>query len=626
MAIAVVQEGYAEVDVFQTLTLDATPTPGNVIVIWQALRETTISLTPNGFTVHPDGVAMAGSDSGVLSVREVQSGDSDAIGGIEPGSQCYWAELSGVDTWDWGDSHSNATSDPISTDVLMAGAGWGLLGLIWRTPTDFATEAIAPTDGAVELHDRKGGPSANFHPLSWVAYIEAATAGGYNVNGDPNSALTHWWAGQLVSLYEGGDLPEEPPVDPGYEPPEPGHAILEIYVHDESAPRWDVALWDEAVWSGAGWQDVTPEGLTAHVIWGSSFPERGILADQDAQSWYVETYDPDRVLDPGNGDSPYWPQLVSGVPIRISNSVSGHVIRTAIIDRIRYKYKAPDYRGIITASSTIAQLHRAEVPDGTTLGDTLRERIMDAVTSSGIAIGGIQITGTDDSYPDVALATRPDTDPVPVWDVIREAAREVLWIVFEDSAGTLQARPYGNPIDRGREITYENLEDLEASSSEDGIYSVVRVLNATGSAVVELVSTPLPRYGRLPYTDREQTRTIDPSGWAAAILADRAWPGVTWTPGIVWCWDANEVEYFASLEIMERVGVVVPGKVDITGRLLGMELWVEARTDTRSRWLFLPKLATDGGTGPGAEDTLVSDQAGDYLVADQDPTIYLEAD
>jgi hypothetical protein len=176
----------------------------------------------------------------------------------------------------------------------------------------------------------------------------------------------------------------------------------------------------------------------------------------------------------------------------------------------------------------------------------------------------------------------PDTDPVPVWDVIREAAREVLWIVFEDSAGTLQARPYGNPIDRGREITYTNLEDLEASSSEDGIYSVVRVLNATGSAVVELVSTPLPRYGRLPYTDREQIRTIDPSGWAAAILADRAWPGVTWTPGIVWCWDANEVEYFASLEIMERVGVVVPGKVDITGRLLGMELWVEARTDTRA--------------------------------------------
>jgi hypothetical protein len=427
------------------------------------------------------------------------------------------------------------------------------------------------------------------------------------------------------------DDPDDPPVDPGYEDPGLGHAILEIYVHDEDATRWGAATWSadliptgtEGIWSGAGWQDVTPQGVTAHVSWGTSRPDRGILAVQEAQSWLVTTYDPDRVLDPGNPDSPYAPQLVSGVPIRVSSSVSGRVIRTGIIDRISYKYKAPDYRGTIQAASTIAAAWRADVPADSILGDTLRERVRDAVNASGIAIGGIPILTFTDSFPDVPLSPRIEGE-ANLWTHIYKAGEEALWVIYEDEHGALQSRPWGGPLDRGAEITYENLEDLEASSTEDGVYSVVRVTDDTTPTpvVIERVAAPLPRYGRIVYTRQETT--INADAWADAILADRAWPGVRWTPGTVWCFTSADIEFMASLEIMERVRIVVPGVVDVSGRLLGMEMWVTARTETETRWLFLPRIAVDGATSLGTTILVSDDGSGDYLVDDEGDGEYLE--
>lgn len=628
MPVTLVQEKYAEVGFFETLTLDDAPTPGNYVIVWQTRREETLTTGPNGYEDHPTGVCMAGTDSALLSIRLTEAGDTDTIAGLSPGSMAYAVEVAGVESWDWGDSLDDQTSDPIAFDVAMDGAGWAFLGAMWRTPTDNVGETVAPTGDTVELNDAKTGLDLRYHPLSWVAYVEADSDGTWQINGDPSTALTHWWSGQGLSLYEGGDLPEEPPVDPGYTPPDAGHAILEIYVHDEDATRWGTATWSadltptgtEGIWSGAGWQDVTPQGVTAHVSWGSSRPERGILATQEAQSWLVTTYDPDRKLDPGNESSPWAPQLVSGVPIRISSSASGRVIRTGLIDRISYQYKAPDYRGQISASSTIAALWRADVPEDATLGDTLRERIIDAVVASGIYMGGMQITGFDDSYPDIALSPQiPDAQKA--WTHIYKAGEEVGWVIYEDEHGTLQSRPYTNPADRGSQITYANLEDLKAESSEDGIYSVVYVTDETGASVIERVAAPLPRFGRIPYTRQETT--IDPEGFADAVLADRAWPGVTWTPGTVWCFTQADVDFMAGLEIMERVNVVVPGVVDITGRLLGMELWVESIDVDETRWLFLPKIGTDGGTALGTT-ILVADDNGDYLVDDEGDGEYLE--
>jgi hypothetical protein len=422
------------------------------------------------------------------------------------------------------------------------------------------------------------------------------------------------------------DDPDDPPVDPGFTPPEPARAILEIYVHDEDASRWGTATWatgpatgTEGIWSGAGWQDVTPEGLNAHITWGARRPERGILADQDTASWRVQTYDPDRVLDPGNADSPFYPQLVAGVPIRISHD--GMVIRTGYIDRLTFAHKAPDYRGEILATDTIALLAKARVPDASVLDDTLYDRISDAINAAGIAVGGIPIPGGLTGGP--SLSAEPTGDN-SVWDHVTAAAREVLWVPFIDAAGGLQLRSWGAPLDRGREVTDEHLEDLQSFVSEDGTYSAVLVNDATGSSTIDRVVAPLPRYGRR-YYERTET-TTDPEGWADAVLADRAWPGVQYVPGTIHCFTAADVDHFGSLEVMERLRITVAGAVSVTGRILGGELWAENKHGRPgATWMFRFQIATDGSSAIGLT-TLVADGTGEVLLDDATETDYLEAD
>ena len=88
------------------------------------------------------------------------------------------------------------------------------------------------------------------------------------------------------------------------------------------------------------------------------------------------------------------------------------------------------------------------------------------------------------------------------------------------------------PLDRGREITAANLEDLEAVSHEDGLYSVARVQgNDPDLPPIEREAAPLPRYGRRVIERTELT--VDPEGWADAVLAERVWPGVRYVPGTI---------------------------------------------------------------------------------------------
>src|SRR6185503_6567789 len=102
MVLAVVQDKYAEVDFFETLDLDALPTAGNLLIVWESLRETdldsAVSPGPNGFTVHPNAAVHANSDSARLSIREVEPGDSATLTGMTPGSMAYAVEVSGWDS------------------------------------------------------------------------------------------------------------------------------------------------------------------------------------------------------------------------------------------------------------------------------------------------------------------------------------------------------------------------------------------------------------------------------------------------------------------------------------------------------------------------------------------------
>ena len=133
-----------------------------------------------------------------------------------------------------------------------------------------------PHTDVTEVHDAPlDGP---FHPVSWVGY-RVEDAGDWTIGGEPTGILTSGWGIQVLVLYGPGGPPPPDPEDPGYTPPLPARAILEIYVHDEDATRWGTATWadgpatgTDGIWSGAGWQDVTPQGVNAHIIMGRPSP------------------------------------------------------------------------------------------------------------------------------------------------------------------------------------------------------------------------------------------------------------------------------------------------------------------------------------------------------------------
>jgi hypothetical protein len=121
--------------------------------------------------------------------------------------------------------------------------------------------------------------------------------------------------------------------------------------------------------------------------------------------------------------------------------------------------------------------------------------------------------------------------------------------------------------------------------------------------------------------------TIDADAWATAVLAERSWPGVQYIPGTVHCFTAADVDYFGTIEKMERVTITVPGAVSVQGRVLGTEVFVEHKgSATRgATWMFNFAVATGGATAVGLT-TLVSDQDGSVLLDDMTETDFLEAD
>lgn len=553
-----------------------------------------------------------------------------ALLGIDPGG------LSWIPAPDTTDVDDGTSDDVTSAAAALADDAF------WRG--DYGSVAtIGTLDAVLGFEDAgavtvyvQGGDAADWSDAATVVQVDLTATGGFtadelHITWD-GSEHRYWRlvldAPQGVEVFEVGlgEVAE-------HVPQEPARAILEIYVHDEDASRWGTATWatgaatgTEGIWSAAGWQDVTPQGVTAHIIWGSREPDKGILARQNAASWNVETYDPDRILDPGNADSPYYPQIVAGTPIRISHDTT--IIRTGLIDRIGYKYKAPDYRGQLLCTDTISLLNQAKVPEDSILGDTLITRVQDAIEAAGVAVGGIPLppSGAGFTYPAIAPLDTDNPRERSVWDHITAACEEVLFVPFIGNTAGLGLRNWGFPLDRGREITAANLEDLESVSHEDGLYSVVRVQGDDPLvAPIEREAAPLPRYGRRVYERTELT--VDPEGFADAVLQERSWPGVRYSPGTIHCWTAEDVDYFGSLQIMERVTVTVPGTVSVEGRILGGELWVQhfQGSDDGATWQFTFAVATEGSTAIGLT-TLVSSQAGDTLLDSQTETDYLEAD
>src|SRR5215831_392559 len=118
--------------------------------------------------------------------------------------------------------------------------------------------------------------------------------------------------------------------------PAKGNVGIEIFGPQSNAARWDEAVWDGGTWSQLIWRDVTPESLQVQISWGSD-DVAGVLSTPAAGSWELNTYDPERKLDPANGASEFAASIRPGRPIRIILKEDPvYVIRAGLIDEVDF--------------------------------------------------------------------------------------------------------------------------------------------------------------------------------------------------------------------------------------------------------------------------------------------------
>ncbi len=479
--------------------------------------------------------------------------------------------------------------------------------------------SAAPTSGAIPLTvtfmDVSHGGTGTINSWSWT-FGDGGTSSSqnpthiYTTEGTYTVTLT---VGNTTSQTD--STTAEIAAGSLYIPPPPSNAVIEIRAAAVGASRWGVAVWGPpSVWSSAGWVDVTPQSVDAVVRWGSHSPEAGILTETEPASWIVDTYDPDRLLDPGNADGPYHADLRAGLPIRIRHR--GTIVRQGIAEQILFQHK--DHVGGIRVTDNVSLMARSPVPSDTMLSDTLRARARDVIAAAGLSV----TVEPDPPSGDPALAPRLDGDR-SVWRHVADAAQQVLHVPYLDNVGTLHFRAWASPYDRARGVDSTELVDLGTLVSTSGLYSVINVQQTVGDgdALLQRRLTPTPRYGSVTYSRTDATPDAD--DWAAAVLADRSLQTVQWIPGAIYPLTADDVEYFATLESMERFGVdfiEAAPPVDITGIIVGGTFRVVSKKESEAVWSFEVELAQTADsplyTDTDPPEFLLNEQGDGYLYPD----------
>jgi len=318
-----------------------------------------------------------------------------------------------------------------------------------------------------------------------------------------------------------------------------GNVRIELRGPTPGSARWDEALWDEGVWSLFVWRDVTPESLQAQISWGADDPA-GVVTAPAAGSWTLNTYDPQRKLDPSNATSELIGSIRPGQPIRLilaEPSQPDFTVRLGLIDEVNYNISSRrgNLRGTDGVSLIVAARMLANQNLDASMPTTLRARARYLINKVGLAhIIAVEADPADPPDPTVAPIS---ADAVSAWQHIITAAFDVLYAVWLDREGILRFRSFGTPVDRGLQaggVDGIPVADIAAQSSLQAIYTKVTAYDVTAPTVPVTVSDAKAAQIFGDSLLERENLTPQAAAWAASVLADRAGSSLQYTPGTLY--------------------------------------------------------------------------------------------
>jgi len=371
-------------------------------------------------------------------------------------------------------------------------------------------------------------------------------------------------------------------------PPLPaiGSVRIEIWGPEPTSARWDQSNWDDAVWSKIDWQDITPQSMNVQLSWGADDPA-GVLTVPAAGSWSIATYDPDRLLDPSNGGSPYSSSIRPGHPIRLSyiNALAERKsVRVGLIDEVSYDLTART--GALRGTDLVQLLVGAKLLEGQQLDlaipATLRARAQYLIAKAGLSkLVPTEAAPVDDPPVGPVLALEAS-----VWEHILTAAYDALYAVWMNRVGTLSFRSFGDPADPGVQVGGVDgipIDNMTTQGSLQGVFTKVIGYDATAPTVkVEAVDIEKAEiYGDI-ILHREQP-VPNARAWVDSVLLDRAGAALQYSPGTLRPQTEDQLESILDLGMISLVHLLVDSvhpPINISARVLGGVL----EANTTSGW------------------------------------------
>jgi hypothetical protein len=166
-----------------TVTLDAAPSVGNLLVLWHTARSGKTPLAPSGWTAHPLGTVDAGVDKAAMFWKISDGTETATVTQLSAGDRnvATIAEFAGTFSLD-DDNEATGSSASITTGSVTPTASEPALVVGGAAiQTGDSANSVTPDAGYIEVADTM---ESGFHPVHWLVYrIISSASGSYDPSG-----------------------------------------------------------------------------------------------------------------------------------------------------------------------------------------------------------------------------------------------------------------------------------------------------------------------------------------------------------------------------------------------------------------------------------------------------------